>query len=181
MDSAPQAWLSLSLVPGVAPWAEIPPNGAGLQLKGKDCPTITAYAPDCVLCCGDCFFSHDMVDFSSTCDPGETSISFSKKILHSLFPCCIEQLMSPIRIHLNSAFFFSWELHSCLRNFILSLQSSADFDKIYCSMPGRYEAPGATTAKQIIVSLLIISFNSACWLYIIVCLGGRYAVVQFYE
>lgn len=43
---------------------------------------------------------------------------------------------------------------------MLSLQSSADFDESYCSKPGKYETPGATSAKQII-SLLIISFNSA--------------------
>lgn len=55
--------------------------------------------------------------------------------------------MSLIRIHLNSAFFF-WGLDCFLRNFILSLQSSADFDKSYCSRPGECETPGAITAKQ---------------------------------
>lgn len=31
---------------------------------------------------------------------------------------------------------------------MLSLQSSADFDKSYCSRPDKCETPGAATAKQ---------------------------------
>lgn len=62
-----------SFLPGGAPSAEIPPNGAGLQLRGKGCPIITA----CALLWGLFFLMLTSVQ-------PETSISFSRKLLHSL-------------------------------------------------------------------------------------------------